>query len=378
MISYEEFVMIHTLKKQGYSIRGISRITGLDRRTISKRLKEDSLKPRKKVVYKSKLDTFKSYIEKRVKEALPDKIPSTVIYREILDMGYEGKGRVVQSFVSNLYKKFMPLKEESIVRFETLPGEQAQVDWTVIKGGKNPIYAFIMILGYSRYTYVYFTDNMRYDTFEDCHKKAYSYFGGIPKNILYDNLKSVVIKRNAYGAGKHKFNEKFLDFSRDYGFNPLLCKPYRAKTKGKVERYIGYLKRNFYIPLKAKLKNSSLVIDCELLNSQIFSWLEITSNRVHSTLKQKPRELFEIEKKALLPLVKTAEPRSSLMIHTKSNSTNKKVFVSIDKNNNFFRKTEYSKEDNKLYLKILDDKVKIEPQTSLKDYEDLLQEAVNE
>ncbi|WOE68830.1 DDE-type integrase/transposase/recombinase [Hydrogenimonas thermophila] len=71
-----------------------------------------------------------------------------------------------------------------------------------------------MILGYSRYAYVHFTDNMRYETFEECHKKAFEFFGGIPKNILYDNLKSVVIQRNAYGATKHKFNKGFLDFSK--------------------------------------------------------------------------------------------------------------------------------------------------------------------
>jgi len=231
-------------------------------------------------------------------------------------MGYEGKIRILQSYMSSLYKELLLIKEEEVIRFETLPGEQAQVDWTQIKGGKNPIYAFVMILGYSRYAYVHFTNNMRQETFINCHKKAFDFFKGIPKNILYDNLKSVVLKRDAYGKGEHKFNEKFLDFSKEQGFNPILCKPYRAKTKGKVERFIGYLKRNFYIPLKAKLKNSSLVIDCTLLNTQIFQWLEIVNDRVHATTKQKPKELFMQEQKALLPLIQTAEPKSSSsMIH---------------------------------------------------------------
>lgn len=198
--------MIHTLYKQGYSIRAIARMTGLDRRTISKRLKEKGLKPRKKVEYKSKLDPFKNYIRQRIADALPNKIPSSVIYREIVDKGYEGKIRILQSYMSSLYKEFLPLKEEKVIRFETAPGVQAQVDWSVIKGGKNPIYAFVMILGYSRYAYVYFTDNMRQETFQECHKKAFDFFEGVPKSILYDNLKSVVIQRNAYGATKHKFN----------------------------------------------------------------------------------------------------------------------------------------------------------------------------
>lgn len=314
MITYEEFVMVHTLYKQGYSIRAIAIMTGLDRRTVSKRLKECRLLPRKPRIYKSKLDPYKEYIKKRVAEGLPDKIPSTVIYREIQTKGYEGKIRILQAFMRELYKEHLHIKEEKAVRFETAPGEQAQADWTVIRRGKNPIYAFAMILGYSRYAFICFTDNMRYESFIDCHKKAFAFFGGVPRTILYDNLKSVVIERNAYGNAKHRFNERFLDFSKEYGFIPTLCKPYRAKTKGKVERVIGYMKGNFYIPLKARLKNSSLVIDTELLNSQIFQWLEIVHNRVHATTKQKPKELFIKEQKALLPLVILAKPKN---IHNK-------------------------------------------------------------
>ncbi len=323
--------MIHALHKQRYSIRAIARITGLDRRTVSKRLKEKELKPRKKIVYKSKLDPFKEYIKKRIVDGLPHRIPSTVVYQEILDMGYEGKLRILQSYMSALYKELLPIKEEKIIRFEIMPGEQAQVDWAQIGGGKNPIYAFVMILGYSRYAYVYFTDNRRQETFIECHKKAFSFFQGVPKTILYDNLKSVVLQRNAYGKGEHKLHQGFLDFAKEQGFNPILCKPYRAKTKGKVERFIGYLKRNFYVPLRAKLKHSTLSIDCELLNTQIFQWLEITHDRVHATTKQKPKELFIKEQKALLPLFKTAEPKSLHMIHTPKNCINKSISLSIQK-----------------------------------------------
>ncbi|WP_456374135.1 IS21 family transposase [Methanocaldococcus sp.] len=315
MITYEEFTMIHTLYKQGYSMRAISRMTGIDRRTISKRLKENKYKPREKVLHKSKLDPFKEYIKERIVSGLPERIPSTVIFQEILEMGYEGKIRILQSYMSKLYNNFLEFKEEKLIRFETSPGEQAQVDWTLIKGGKNKIYAFVMILGYSRYAYVHFTGDMKYETFEACHLKSFEFFGGIPKTILYDNLKSVVIKRNAYGASCHKFNEKFLEFSKEYNFTPILCKPYRAKTKGKVERFIGYLKRNFYIPLKAKLKNSSLKIDIDLLNTQIFRWLEVVSNRIHGTHKSKPKELFMKERELLLPLLPKRYFQSDLKHH---------------------------------------------------------------
>ncbi len=156
-----------------------------------------------------------------------------------------------------------------------------------------------MVLGYSRIAFVYFTDNMRQDTFQDCHVKAFEYFGGVTKTILYDNLKSVVIRRDKYGKNIHGFNNEFLDFSKD-NFIPKLCKPYRAKTKGKVERFNRYLKENFYIPLKSSLKHSGIKITKELLNGKIFSWLEYANNRVHSTIKQKSAELFKKEEKALL------------------------------------------------------------------------------
>jgi len=294
--------MIHILHQQGYSIRQIAKEIGLDRRTVSKRLKEKELVPYKKREYKSKLDPFKDYIEKRFKENLPDIIPSSVIYQEIKKDGYKGKIRILQTYLAKLKDKYLARNytKEEIIRFETKPGFQAQVDWSVIRSGKKPIYAFVMVMGYSRMAFVYFTNNMTQDTFVNCHIKAFNYFNGIPKTILYDNLKSVVIQRDKYGKNNHSFNNNFLDFAKKYKFVPKLCKPYRAKTKGKVERFNRYLKENFYKPLKSSLKNSNIKIDCNLLNTKIFSWLELANNRVHNTTKKRPIELFEIEKKYLI------------------------------------------------------------------------------
>lgn len=289
--------MIHTLHKRGYSIRAISKIVGLNRRTVSKRLQEKDLKPYKKVEYKSKLDPYKKYIIQRVQQASPDKIPSSVIYEEIKNYGYDGKIRILQTFLSSLKTT---AKSEEIIRFETKPSYQAQVDWTVIRAGKNPIYGFVMVLGFSRMAFVYFTDNMRQETWQECHVKAFEYFGGVPQTLLYDNLKSVVIQRDKYGKNQHGFNNDFLEFAKD-NFIPKLCKVYRAKTKGKVERFNLYLKNNFYIPFKASLKGSSITIDSTLLNSKIFSWLEYANSRIHDTTKKKPIDMFKEEKPLLQP-----------------------------------------------------------------------------
>lgn len=321
MIDKEEFIVIHTLHKRGYSIRAISNIVGLDRRTISKRLKEKDLKPYKKIEYKSKLDLFKDYIIERVNQATPDKIPSTVIYEEIKKYGYDGKIRTLQTFLSTLKNN---VKAEDIIRFETKPSYQAQVDWTIIRSGKSPIYGFVMVLGFSRMAFVYFTDNMRQTTWQDCHVKAFEYFGGVPQTLLYDNLKSVVIQRDKYGKNQHGFNNDFLEFAKD-NFIPKLCKVYRAKTKGKVERFNHYLKNNFYIPLKASLKNSSITIDSTLLNSKIFSWLEYANSRVHDTTKKKPIELFKEEKQLLKPFYSSVKEVKNI---TKAKNINSSIDLS--------------------------------------------------
>lgn len=292
MISKEEYIVIHTLKKQGCSIREIARRMGIDRRTVSKRLKEEELQPYKKRVYPSKLDNYKEYINQRVTQALPDKIPAPVILEEIQAQGYTGSIRILQEYIRTIIQT--PKTAQEIIRFETNPGYQAQVDWTVIRSGKQPIYAFVMILGYSRMAFVYFTDNMRQETWQECHIKAFEYFGGTPQTILYDNLKSVVIQRDKYGKNQHGFNNDFLDFAKE-NFIPKLCKPYRAQTKGKVERLNLYLKNNFYIPIKSSLKGSSIAITPMYLNMKIFKWLEKANRRIHGTTKQKPIDMFKEE-----------------------------------------------------------------------------------
>ncbi len=155
--------MIHTLHAKGYSMRKIADIVGLDRRTVSRRLKQDTLQP---YITRGKrpsiLDPYTEYINKRYHETLPDIIPATVILREIAEYGYSGSLRRLQEHMQTL--KRSATKSEPMVRFETAPGKQAQVDWTVIRSGKSPIYGFVMVLGYSRYAFTYFTNTMNQTT----------------------------------------------------------------------------------------------------------------------------------------------------------------------------------------------------------------------
>ncbi len=151
-----------------------------------------------------------------------------------------------------------------------------------------------MVLGYSRTAFVYFTTICDRTHFSPVTLKRSTTLVEYQRLHSFDNLKSVIIQRDKYGKNRHGINNDFLDFSKGL-FIPKPCKPYRAKTKGKVERFNSYLKNNFYKPLRAKLKNSGLEITPELLNSYIFSWLEMANNRIHGTTKRKPFDMLKEE-----------------------------------------------------------------------------------
>ena len=313
MISKGEYIVIHDLFAKGYSIRKIAKLLKLDRKTVTRKLRDPE---------------YQDFISKS-----NHRIPYSVILEDIKELGYKGKRTILQEFLTIEYRKLgkLKLEKDPVVRFETDPGEQAQVDWTTIRSGKSPIYAFVMTLGYSRCTFVYFTDNMEDDTLIYCHEKAFLYFTGVPKTILYDNMKSVVIKRDQYGKDKHKYNDTLSQFAKKHRFIIKLCKPYRAKTKGKVERFNSYLKSNFYRPLLIKLKDVGLVVTHTLLNSRISSWLIMANNRIHGTTNKSPSELLKTEVSYLIkyiePIIISDTPRKqNLLPKVLVQSTNLKVY----------------------------------------------------
>ena len=213
---------------------------------------------------------------------------------EIRAKGYEGKSTILREFVQP-YREAP--KKQATVRFETIPGRQAQVDWAenvgefYVDGLKRPLYAFIMILSYSRKRYIEFTTDMTQETLMKCHMNAFSYFNGIPQQLLYDNMRTVVTK---HSVSQIRFNKKFEDFLSYYGVVPKACKPYRAQTKGKVERAVAYLKSNF---LKRRLPEN-----LEDLNSEVRKWLdEVVHKKRNQTTQQCPCDRFEEERALLIP-----------------------------------------------------------------------------
>jgi transposase len=133
-------------------------------------------------------------------------------------------------------------------------------------------------------------------------REAFDYFGGVPAEVLLDNAKSVVIERDAYGAGLHRWNNELLELAQACGFTPRLCRPYRAKTKGKVERFNGYLKGSFVVPLAATLKADGLLLTAQVANLHVRRWLdEVANARVHGTTGAVPTARLAEERAVMLP-----------------------------------------------------------------------------
>jgi transposase len=215
----------------------------------------------------------------------------------------------VQRFV----KALKPIvADDPVVRFETAPGEQLQLDWIEFRKRRGDLLAaFVATLGWSRASFVRFVDNERVETLIDCVKAACEFFQGVPRTILADNVKTIVDRRNAYGKGMHRWHPAFWDLAQSCGFTIRLCAPYRARTKGKVERMNGYLRRSFYVPLAARLKPLGIDVDVTTANAEIGRWLhDIANARVHATTKAIPEQRLVEERRHLMPLPRTYPVRS--------------------------------------------------------------------
>lgn len=311
MLTKETQVEISVLHRQGKSIREIARLTGLSRNSVRRVIRgqaKNRYGPRE--TRPCKLDPFKTFLQERVSAAHPDRIPATVLLREIQERGYQGGITQLRLHLTSLAPAKPP---EPVVRFETAPGEQIQVDWVVFRRGKDPLSAFVATLGYSRLAYVEFVDNERLPTLLRCHANAFEAFGGVSRSVLYDNMKTVVLERDVYGQGQHRFQGGFLDFAKHYGFVPRLCRPYRAKTKGKVERFNRYLRSSFFVPLQSRLKQAGLLLDAATANREVRRWLsEVANVRVHATLNEQPIVRWHAEREHLqaLPRPYQGQPKS--------------------------------------------------------------------
>lgn len=274
---------IQKLHHDGLSVSEISRQLDVDRKTVRKYL---SCPPRgyERRPKSWKVDPFRSYLRERWEQGVRN---AARLFLEIRKRGYAGCETQVKKVVRPWRSEG---QERAFVRFETPPGEQAQMDWGHFGnfGGKR-LYGFALTLCWSRMQYVEFTQRQDAETLLNCMIHALTFFGGVPQTVLTDNMKTVVVERV---DGQPRFHAKLLDFASYYGFVPRVCHPYRPQTKGKIESTIRYIKSSFWPGT-----NFACLED---LNRQALAWCGEANRRVHATTREIPALRFPHE--GLTPL----------------------------------------------------------------------------
>jgi transposase len=284
VLSVEEWIQIRELARKGLSVSEIARQSGRDRKTVRRVLIEERPHLHRPVAKTkgSKLDPFREYVLGRIAEGC---LNGSVLFDEIRRQGYTGKLSILRDLLGPIRRELVR-KREATERFETGPGKQAQVDWAEFgriwvpdDGHWRKLYMFLFTLGYSRAQYLAFTTSCDMEHFEHCHIGAFSELG-IPEDVLYDNLKTGILGRREDGTPI--LPGRFADFALYYGFTPKFCQPYRARTKGKVERGVGYVRQNFWVRVAAEVEAKLLFLP--ELNDRAREWAANVANvRVHGT-----------------------------------------------------------------------------------------------
>lgn len=279
------------LAQEGHSQAEIGRRLGVSDRMVRKYLKKD-FGTKLRAVRSSKLDPYKPTID----TVLDDEpfFNLEVLAERLRIQGYTGGLTILRAYAASVRSELLI---KAARRFETEPGLQAQVDWKEcgrwhIDGQERKLYAFVMVLGYSRKPFVLFTTDMRSPTVLAAHLRAFAHFEGIPREILYDNMKTAWL-RDDDGWRVHP---ALLSLSAHCGFTPRRCKVRRPQTKGKVERFIGFLGHHF-LP-RAKARDSATLDE---LNDEVLRWLDEIDHKPVGSLRETRRDRFEREKPRLRP-----------------------------------------------------------------------------
>jgi transposase len=311
VIGWESHVLLRHYLAEGLTQTAVAERLGISRRTVGRWIGNGELdrdldepmryKPRPRVA--RKLDPYTGIIQARL-EAYP-KLSSVRLLEEIRAAGYDGGYTQLKEYVRQVRPR---APEEPLIRFETAPGRQAQIDFADFKFGWGKRYALMVVLGYSRLLWVRFFTRKDMRALLAGLEEAFGFFGGVPQELLFDQMKSVITKDGRLNGEKLATNAEFVRFAAHWGFKVRACRPYRAKTKGKVERPISYVRSSF-------IYGREFVGDGDL-DAQLRSWLEHTANvRIHRTVKEQPRVRFERDEWALLqPL--PPRPYHSLVVES--------------------------------------------------------------
>jgi transposase len=290
--------MILDLHQQGLSVSVIARRAGLDRKTVrrylARGLEPPLYGPRQPRT--TQLQRFERYLRERV-TAFPQ-LTGRRLHRELRELGYTGGYTILTDFLREI-RPSRPVGFE--VRFETPPGRQAQVDFAHFRATfddqpetEHVVWLFSLVLGHSRMLWGRFVVHQDLQTLLRCHAAAFEALGGVPEQLLYDRMRTV-FSREDPASGHIVYNPTLIAFARHYGYLPKACQPYRAKTKGQVERPYRYVREDFFLARRFR--------NLDDLNEQFRRWLDEVANvRTHATTRRVVAEHFAEERPSLQPL----------------------------------------------------------------------------
>jgi transposase len=285
----------------------LARKLGVSRRTVyhwietaqlDRDLDDEAVRYTPRPPVPTKLDAFKGIVQERLR-AFP-RLTAQRVFEEVRSAGYDGGYTQLKQYVRQVRPR--PI-EDAVRRFETPAGFQGQVDFASFNLPWGRRYALVVVLGYSRLLWVRFYPRQNMQALFAGLESAFGAFGGVPQELLFDQMRSVVIGDDRLSRGALVLNAEFLRFAAHWGFRPRACRPYRAKTKGKVERPIRYLRESFFY-------GRSFLNDADL-NAQAERWLATTANRrQHRTVGEEPQLRFERDERfALKSLASSPYPR---------------------------------------------------------------------
>jgi transposase len=298
VVRFGELIVILELHQQGLSVSAIARRTGLTRGTVRKYVtlgaEPPAYGPRSPRL--TRLTPFERYLRDRI-AAFPD-LTGSRLHREIRELGYGGGYTVVKDFL----REVRPRQSAGFeVRFETPPGRQAQVDFAHFRtvftdepDAERIVWLFSLVLGHSRMQWGRFVLHQDLQTLLRCHAAAFEALGGVPGEILYDRMRTVFHREDA-ADGHIIYNAALRAFAEHYHYQPKACRPYRAQTKGKVERPFRYVREDFFLGRSFR--------DLDDLNTQFRQWLDQVANRrTHATTRRVVTEHFAEEQPHLQAL----------------------------------------------------------------------------
>ena len=295
MVTLGEIVLIHDLKRQGLTVSAIARKVGLDRKTVRRHLERGMEPPvyGPRAPHPRRLAPYEAYLRERI-AAWPE-LTGKRLLREIRELGYEGCYSVLTDF---LREARPPRPKPFERRFETAPGRQGQVDFAQFRtefsdepGVERILWLFTIILGHSRWLWGRFCATQDLQTVLRCHIDAFAAMGGAPSELLYESMKTAVIGESAEGVVA--YNPSLVGLLNHYGAVPRACRPYRAQTKGKIERPYRYVREDFFLARSFR--------DLDDLNAQFEAWRTTVANaRVHATTRRVVEEHFAEERPALI------------------------------------------------------------------------------